>query len=528
MSAAPRGPDPRHQPPRVAILWCPDWSITAAVQSAKLGVDAPVALIENGVVRGSSASARAEGVSRGLRVREAQARLADLVVLDYDAALDSRVFEPIITVLESLVPGVQVLRPGLCAVRVRGAARYYGGEFAAGLFLAGRTDEEGAGGAKVGIADGIFTADQAARRGSQVTIVPAGESAAFLAPLALTPLALGLMDDPAAPMGIITLLRRLGIHTLGEFAALPGDDVATRFGDYGARLHSLASGRDSWPVTPRTPPRELDVSVDFEPALERVDQVAFGVRTAAERFIVDVTAAKLVCTAIRVELDSDSGELNERVWLHPRSFTPGDVVDRVRWQLQGSGEVGLSSGITRVRVSPEAVDAIGNHESGLWGSGPDERIHHGLSRVQSMLGHGAVLMPGVGGGRTLADRQQLVAWGDRPVGVRPAEQPWPGQLPTPLPGTVFSPRHPVHVFSDSGATVDIDERGALSASPAMFSATGTRSRKLTAWAGPWPINERWWSEDSTSAWRFQAVDDTGCAWLLVLDAGAWWAEARYD
>ena len=53
-------------------------------------------------------------------------------------------------------------------------------------------------------------------------------------------------------------------------------------------------------------------------------------RTAAERFIVDLTAAKLVCTAIRVELDSDSGELNERVWLHPRSFTPGDVVDRVR------------------------------------------------------------------------------------------------------------------------------------------------------------------------------------------------------
>ena len=195
MSAAPPGLDPRHQPPRVAILWCPDWSITAAVQSAKLGVDTPIALVENGVVRGSSASARAEGVSRGLRVREAQARHADLVVLDYDAALDSRAFEPIIAVLESLVPGVQVLRPGLCAVRVRGAARYYGGEFAAGLFLAGRADEEGAGGARVGIADGIFTADQAARRGSQVTIVPAGESAAFLAPLAL-----GLMDDPAAPM----------------------------------------------------------------------------------------------------------------------------------------------------------------------------------------------------------------------------------------------------------------------------------------------------------------------------------------
>jgi protein ImuB len=270
------------------------------------------------------------------------------------------------------------------------------------------------------------------------------------------------------------------------------------------------------------------VVVVFEPALDRVDQVAFGVRGAADDFVAALTAAKLACTAIRVELDSDSGESSERVWLHPHSFTPADVVDRVRWQLQGAMAISLGSGVTRVRVSPEAVDAIGNHESGLWGSAPDERIHHGLSRVQSMLGHGAVLMPVVGGGRTLAERQQLVAWGDRAVGTRPVEQPWPGQLPAPLPGTVFLPRHPVHVFADSGEAVTVDDRGTVSAAPTRFSANGASMRPLVAWAGPWPIDERWWSADAVSAWRFQAVDDTGCAWLLALDAAGWWAEARYD
>ncbi len=46
-----------------------------------------------------------------------------------------------------------------------------------------------------------------------------------------------------------------------------------------------------------------------------------------------------------------------------------DVVDRVRWQLQGSGviDAGLRSGVVYVRIAPEAVDAIGNHESGLVG-----------------------------------------------------------------------------------------------------------------------------------------------------------------
>jgi protein ImuB len=520
------------EPPRVAVLWCPDWPVTAAAQHERLPPDAAIALVTKNLVFASSTAARAEGVTRGLRVREAQARHSGLVVLDYDPALDSRAFEPIITAMEQLVPGVEVLRPGLCAVRIRGAARYYGGEKPAGLFLSGRADEEGAAGARVGIADGIFTADRAARRtipgSDSVRVVPQGGAAEFLAPLGI-----GLLEDAQ----LVTLLRRLGIRSLGDFARLAPDDVFTRFGPTGARLHALASGRDSWPLRPRTPPREFDVVVQFEPALDRVDQVAFGVRTAAESFVDALTAAKLVCTAIRVELHSDGGsdgaEQSERVWLHPHSFTPADVVDRVRWQLQGAGEVGLRSGVTGVRVSPEAVDSIGNHEGGLWGAGPDERIHHGLSRVQSMLGHGAVLMPGVGGGRTLSDRQQLVAWGDRrpegrTPGGRSVDQPWPGRLPNPLPGTVFSPRHPVHVLTADGASVAVDGRGMVTAAPERFSANGTQARGLTAWAGPWALDERWWSADARSAWRFQAVDETGCAWLLVLDAGGWWAEARYD
>ncbi|HWR86305.1 MAG TPA: DNA polymerase Y family protein, partial [Rhodoglobus sp.] len=376
--------------------------------------------------------------------------------------------------------------------------------------------------ARAGVADGVFTADRAARMSGpdRVRVVPPGGSAAFLAPLPI-----GLLDDPQ----LVTLLRRLGILDLGAFAALPAPDVRTRFGEDGARLHALASGRDSWPLSPRIPPADLAETVDFEPPLDRVDQVAFGVRQAAESFVDRLVAARLVATAIRVVFDSDRGERAERVWQHPRSFAPVDVVDRVRWQLQGAQQdVGLRSGITRVRIAPEAVDAIGHHEGGLWGAGPDERIHHGLSRVQSMLGHGAVLMPSVTGGRTLADRQQLVAWGDRPVETRPADRPWPGALPAPLPGTVFSPRRAVHVLDGDGQTVTVTERGAVSARPATFSADGREIRRITAWAGPWPLDERWWSEDGRSSWRFQAVDGSGCAWLLALDPGGWWAEARYD
>ena len=525
-------------PPRVAVLWSPDWPITAAlasiaVSSARVPMDAPLALIARGLVFAASPSARAESVLRGLRLREAQTRCPDLIVIEHDPALDARAFEPIVSAIEELTPGVHIVRPGVCAVRMRGAANYYGGERAAALTLTGRMDELGAGGACAGIADGIFTADQASRlaglptasiagqgrHNSAVHIVPAGESAHFLAPLPVA-----LLDDPE----LATLLGRLGITTLGGFAALSLADVAARFGAQGARLHALAGGSDSAAFSPRTPPLELAVTIDFEPALDRVDQVAFAVRTSAERFIDSLTAARLVGTAIRVELSTDSADFSERVWSHPRSFTAADIVDRVRWQLGASDNSGLNSGVTRVRVSPESVDAIGNHETGLWGSGHDERIHHGLSRVQSMLGHGAVLVPAIGGGRSLAARQRFVAWGDPIVENASVGQPWPGQLPAPLPGTVFGTRYPVHVFSADGQAVAVTERGSLSAPPRLFAPSGAESRAVTAWAGPWPLDEHWWSADATRAWRFQVVDATGCAWLLVLDSGGWWAEARYD
>ena len=516
-------------PTRTILLWCPDWPVVAAARSKALSMDAPLALIDRGEVFACSASARREGVRRGQRVRDAQARCISLVVLPYEEQLDLRSFEPVLEAIEETMPGVQLLRPGTCAMRSRGPARYYGSEEEAALWLLDSLDGLGIPGARVGIADGPFTAEHAARTtvgpsvgGGRIRIVPEGDSAAFLSAMPV-----GLLGAAS----LTTLLRRLGIRTLGEFSALSATDVEARFGEAGAHLHALACGLDSSPVTARVPPEELEGSVAFEPPLERIEQVAFGFRGIADGFIADLLDSHLVCTAIRVEIDSESGELSERSWLHPRSFTAADIVDRVRWQLQGSGTIdsGLSSRVARVRVVPEAVDAIANHEHGLWGTGHDERIHHGLSRVQSMLGHGGVLTATLGGGRTLSERQNLSAWGDRPVGGNSTAQPWPGKLPQPTPTTVFEHPIPALVLDSDGDPVDLDDRGLLSGDPTRFSVDGRTLLSITGWAGPWPIALRWWDATSSRrASRFQVLDDAGSAWLLVLEGHLWWAEARYD
>lgn len=518
-------------PQRVLVLWCPDWPVTAAARTHSLPTDTPLALTQAGVIHSSNSAARNHGVTRGLRLREAQARCPSLTVRPYSADDDARAFEPVLTTLEDAVSGVHPLRPGVCVIRARGPARYYGGEEEAALWLLDHVDGLGIPHSRVGVADGVFTGLHAARAAApqRIRIIPPGGAAAFLAPLPVTVLSADPHSDPHSDDNLATLLRRLGIHTLGDYAALRPDDVLDRFGPHGARLHALAAGLDSHPAHPRTRPHEFDTSIHLEPALDRIDQVAFAVRGTADRFTEQLTRAKLVCTALSVELETERGEHTQRTWLHPRTFTPSDIVDRVRWQLQGgSTQTGLTSGIARVTLSPHQLDELGNHETGLWGRGPDERVHHALSRLQSMLGHTAVLTAAISGGRSPADRVSYAPWGERMQHPRPPDRPWPGQHPPLAPTTVYRQPHPVTLFTDTGTPVDVTDRGHLTGTPATI--TGARGTlRIHTWAGPWPTRERWWDTDTAQhTHRIQAVDTTGIAWLLGHRDGNWWLEARYD
>lgn len=526
---------------RTLVLWLPDWPVIAAVREGLAPAGAPFAVISANRVIACSAAARAEGVRAGQRRREAQSLCPGLAVVPFDEGRDHRLFAPLIDLVEGLVAGVQVVRPGLLALAARGPARYYGGEKAAALALRGALAGE-ADDVRIGIADGPFAAELAARtaiaseaeRG--LRIVPAGASGPFLAPFAVSTL-----GDPA----LATLLGRLGVRTLGDFAALPAESVRDRFGAAGAHRHALAGAADATPIVPRTPPPDLERVLELEPPLDRVDQVAFAVRQLADDLVEALTARLLVATAIRIIVRDEHGTESERAWLHPRSFRASEIVDRVRWQLSGETRAvgagasraqadaergpGLRAAVTRVRIAPESVDDLAHHEPGLWGGPPDERVHHALSRVQSMLGHEAVLTPRRTGGRALADRALLVPWGDRETTARPLERPWPGALPQPAPSTVFPTRHPVHVVDEEGAAIGIDERMRLSGAPAAFApGAGGAVRPIRSWAGPWPLDEQWWSIRRRRLHRLQVVDAAGVAWLLVLEGGSWWAEARYD
>jgi protein ImuB len=98
------------------------------------------------------------------------------------------------------------------------------------------TEETGrrAGAAGVGVADGLFAAMLAAGAGmTEPMVVAPGGTARFLAPWPVAVLDRTELTD---------LLVRLGIDTLGRFAALPGRHVLARFGADGAVCHRVARG----------------------------------------------------------------------------------------------------------------------------------------------------------------------------------------------------------------------------------------------------------------------------------------------
>ena len=516
-------------PPRMIAVWCPDWPVTTARLEAGLPAETPAAVVAGNYVLACSHTARIAGVKRGLRRREAQARCPDLAVLPRNEAGEARTFEPIVAGLESIAPGVEITRPGLAAIGVRGPTRYFGGETGVlhalsravmGLPMLGGAD------VLIGIADGAFAAEQAARRG---VIVDPGGSPEFLAPLPVETL------DPAGTSQLIDLLRRLGVITLGAFAALPGRDVLARFGPSGAWAHRQASGRDDRPVAARRPPVEFAVTLELEPPVERVDTVAFSARGVAEQFVTDLGSHGLACTCLELQASSENGEETVRRWRHAGVLGPADVLDRVRWQLEGwlSSPSRPTGGVSRIRLVPIETVPTGAHQQALWGGSgaQDERAHRALARVQTLLGHGSVLAPVLDGGRDPAQRSRLVPWGDEPTAVRSPQQPWPGQLPAPAPSVLLDPPRPAQVLDSGGRSVTVTDRGAMPFPPALFAIGAAELTAVASWAGPWPVDERWWNpEAARHVVRCQVVDVRGRAYLVsgTMPAGTWQVEASYD
>ncbi|MET0453507.1 MAG: DNA polymerase Y family protein [Mycobacterium sp.] len=530
-----------------------DWPAVAAAAAGRLAATDPVVVTLANRVIACSASARAAGVRRGLRRREAQARCPHVHVATADPARDARHFEGVTTAVDEVVPRAEVLRPGLLVLSVRGAARYFGSEQSASEQL---VDAVAAAGAEcqVGIADQLPTAVFAARAGC---IVEPGGDASFLAGLSIRQLA----TEPslAAPGrdDLADLLWRMGIRRIGQFAELSRSDVASRFGADAIAAHRFARGEATRGPSGRETPPDLDAVMDCDPPVDRVDAAAFAGRSLAGELHRTLEATGVGCTRLAIHATTANGEELQRVWRCAEPLTEDATADRVRWQLDGwlnrrreGRPAGLGGPITTLRLRPVEVVSAAALQLPLWGSSGDDdrlRARRALVRVQGLLGPESVQVPVLSGGRGPAERITFTPLGDEPVPRADPGQPWPGQLPEPSPAVLLD--DPVDLLDVEGNAVRVTGRGLFSSDPVRLAGDG-RSGTLSWWAGPWPVDERWWESGGVAGWeeaapgprmsrsgrtaRVQVLldgegrDAAGQALLLCYRQRRWYVEGVYE
>lgn len=104
-----------------------------------------------------------------------------------------------------------------------------------------------------------------------------------------------------------------------------------------------------------------------------------------------------------------------------------------------------------------------------------------------------------------------------------------GRAAAPAPAVVLPSPLAATVHDAAGEPVVISARLAVSAAPARLVVGTGQPAEIVGWAGPWPVDERWWAPaEARRRARFQVSLADGAALLLAVESGQWLVEAIYD
>ncbi len=336
------------------------------------------------------------------------------------------------------------------------------------------------------------------------------------------------------------------IAQLGELAELPVEAVAMRFGNAGLRCHNIARARHDRKVAPPITHADWEVSHVPEEPILRVDAASFVARNLASRLHQLLSKGGVVCQLLKVTADFSTGDTVSRIWRTGEPLTEQATADRVRWQLDGwltargahSDDPNEHDGITALWLIPLECVPPDMASGGLWDTGRSQQhvARQVIERVQSSLGVDAVLQPVPAGGRGVEERIHFVPYGEKRDAIRNPAGSWPGKIPGPLParlgGGINHPASQVIMIDAEGQRIYVTAEALLSSSPYALS-WGPARYLITGWAGPWPVDDRWWEKNGTKYARLQVVgravseERQLSAWLLMWKDNKWRIEATY-
>jgi protein ImuB len=267
-----------------------DW---AAQPTAVVDRDKPLGLIE-----WVNEHARAHGVLPGMRYAAALALCPPLRAGEVAAADVAACVKTLADVLRRFTPEVEPAdgEPGVFWLDAGGLDRLFPSRAAWGARIRRALAQAGfASVVVIGFSRFGTYAIARAKPTRGVTELANADDEARAA--ARVPLARVALDPDARDR-----LAQLGVHTVGEFLALPAGGVLSRFGHAAHRLHELASGARWAPLKPRAPDEVFTAHVDLDDPDADAASLAFTVKQLLDPLLERLTARGEAANAVAITL----------------------------------------------------------------------------------------------------------------------------------------------------------------------------------------------------------------------------------
>ena len=485
----------------IVCVTIPHFALAVAIEGTPHSAQEPV-LVADGLVRArvvdASPAALSLGARIGMTVLQAQASVREAATVLTDPAGCRERWEAILTALDAVSPLIEDGGEGCASCEMRGIegepARWLRGIRDA---LAGFAGMRFA----VGIGPNRFVARVAATR---ERICPPGEEAKFVAAMPLRVLAL----DPETE----DRLHLLGIRTLGELAALPHGPFVRRFGPEAARWHALARGIDDTPLIPRPHHARIARTLYGEGSATSEEALLFALRGLVARVADDLAHLGMRAAEMALTLECEDGEIHAiPVRLAHPTARETMLFDLIRARLEG---VRLQAPVEGLRLGVERMETGGVPLALFAGNDPDaEAVELALARLDAAFGDGAALRARITEGhrpesrvayeRFAAEVLQTKMW--RALSPQSVSEAASMQLRT------LEPRE-----------IDVVVRGGV---PRFV---GTPAQSVLDVAGPWRVDEGWWSTVPLTRDDYDVMLEDGTLYRIARRGDRWFVCGLYD
>jgi len=362
-----------------AVVYVPDFYLQAALRMEL--PNQPVALIDptvlNPTILQLTHAARQAGVHSGMTVTQAMARCPQILIKPRSLAQERAANAALLDCAWAFSPNVEATDDGVCTLDLKGHTRTSNFELRIlecllRLRLAGQ----------VGIAENPLLAWHAARAARPCMVVK--DAPEFLKALPIDSI------EPTADVRAI--LKKWGIHTLGELLALGKNALAERLGPESLALFDRASANASRPLRLASPPTVYEEAMDFEHEVETAEALLFVLRRFVEQLSLRLELVYLVAEEMTLGLALADDNKYEHTLKIP---APTRRIETLFGMLQTHLEtlrteqpiVGVHLSLRPCRPANQQLELF---ESDLR---DPNRFYETLARLSALVGHDRVGTP---------------------------------------------------------------------------------------------------------------------------------------